>query len=307
VKGFIANTDFDWFTVLSQVPEVEEVNFWRPSPRVPFKALQRGEPFFFRLKAPHHAIGGFGLYDRYEALQVWLAWDAFGVKNGARSFGELRARLEDLRARNRIEQAGELRLGCIMVVQPVFFEPDEWVRLPNDWHVRTQFGKGYDLDIGEGKRVWRECLERALARKLPPVIEIEENRYGDPVPVRPRLGQGTFRIAVMQAYRGACAITTEHSLPALEAAHIQPFAEGGRHEVRNGLFLRSDLHRLFDRGYVTVTPDCVFRVGDRLREDYANGHTYYPLNGRRLVLPGALEERPARELLAWHGERVFLG
>jgi putative restriction endonuclease len=139
------------------------------------------------------------------------------------------------------------------------------------------------------------------------VIEIEENRYGDPVPVRPRLGQGTFRIAVMQAYRGACAITTEHSLPALEAAHIQPFAEGGRHEVRNGLFLRSDLHRLFDRGYVTVTPDCVFRVGDRLREDYANGHTYYPLNGRRLVLPGALEERPARELLAWHGERVFLG
>jgi putative restriction endonuclease len=72
--------------------------------------------------------------------------------------------------------------------------------------------------------------------------------------VRPRLGQGTFRIATIQAYERACAVTGEHSLPALEAAHIRPFAEGGTHDVSNGLLLRADLHRLFDRGYVTVTP-----------------------------------------------------
>lgn len=36
----------------------------------------------------------------------------------------------------------------------------------------------------------------------------------------------------------------------------------------NGILRRSDLHRLFDRGYVTVTPDPGFRVGERLRADH---------------------------------------
>jgi len=47
------------------------------------------------------------------------------------------------------------------------------------------------------------------------------------------------------------------------------------HEVSNGLLLRSDIHRLFDAGYVTVTPDYEFKVSGRLREDFNNGETYY--------------------------------
>jgi len=73
--------------------------------------------------------------------------------------------------------------------------------------------------------------------------------------IRPRLGQGAFRVSVTEAYNRACAVTQEHSLPALEAAHIRPFAKEGPHEVRNGLLLRADLHRLFEQGYLTVTPN----------------------------------------------------
>src|SRR5207245_78783 len=40
------------------------------------------------------------------------------------------------------------------------------------------------------------------------------------------------------------------ALPVLHAAHIRPVSEGGRHLVTNGLLLRSDVHALFDRGYV---------------------------------------------------------
>ena len=59
---------------------------------------------------------------------------------------------------------------------------------------------------------------------------------------------------VTDAYQRKCAVTGERTLPALEAAHIKPFAEGGSHNPQNGLLLRRDIHALFDGGYVTVTP-----------------------------------------------------
>jgi len=64
---------------------------------------------------------------------------------------------------------------------------------------------------------------------------------------------------------------------------------------------------LRDRGYVTVTPDYRFQVGRRLREDWQNGRTYYPLHGTRVHVPDDPALRPAPELLAWHNEHVFLG
>jgi putative restriction endonuclease len=89
-------------------------------------------------------------------------------------------------------------------------------------------------------------------------------RYGTPVLVRPRLGQGAFRLLVADIYKRRCAITQERTLPALDAAHVRPYAEGGVHDVTNGLLLRRDLHSLFDRGYVTVTPELRFEVSRRI-------------------------------------------
>jgi putative restriction endonuclease len=102
-------------------------------------------------------------------------------------------------------------------------------------------------------------------------------------------------------------VTGEKALPVLEAAHIKPVAAGGVHRVDNGLLLRSDVHTLFDRGYVTVTADRRFLVSGRLRTDYDNGEHYYQLHGSRVWLPESEEERPGRELLEWHAETQFLG
>lgn len=93
----------------------------------------------------------------------------------------------------------------------------------------------------------------------------------------------------------------------LDAAHIKPFAEGGAHDVTNGLALRTDLHRLFDRGYVTVDEDDRFVVGRRLREEFENGKTYYALQGTKLVLPSAPDLRRSSAALAWHRSEVFVG
>jgi putative restriction endonuclease len=104
-----------------------------------------------------------------------------------------------------------------------------------------------------------------------------------------------------------CAITSEHSLPALETAHIRSYAREGPHQVRNGNLLRADVHRLFDKGYVTITPELLLEVSDRLNADYSNGRSYYPLNTQRLRLPTLAKDRPAEEFLIWHNDNVYLG
>jgi putative restriction endonuclease len=75
--------------------------------------------------------------------------------------------------------------------------------------------------------------------------------------------------------------------------------------VRNGLLLRADIHRLFDRGYVTVTPELRFEVSGRLREEFENGKTYYALHGTTIRVPGPTTDRPDPALLRWHNEQVF--
>jgi putative restriction endonuclease len=153
----------------------------------------------------------------------------------------------------------------------VFFPPDLWIPQPADWQKANLRYARYDLTAGEGLRVWEACVQRAQAVALPQVdpplpLVAAGDRFGAPTVVTPRLGQGVFRLAVTRAYDSACAVTQEHSLPALEAAHIQPYGKGGEHQVQNGMLLRSDVHRLFDKGYVTVTPDHHVEISARLRE-----------------------------------------
>ena len=127
-----------------------------------------------------------------------------------------------------------------------------------------------------------------------------------PQVVQPRLGQGTFRIAVTSVY-GACAVSGEHSLPALDAAHVRPYADGGAHALPNGLLLRADIHRLYDAGYVTVTPDYRFRVSHDLAGDFHNGREYERFAGRAITVPRAPLDQPNREILEWHEAEVFRG
>jgi putative restriction endonuclease len=102
-------------------------------------------------------------------------------------------------------------------------------------------------------------------------------------------------------------VTGERTLPVLEAAHIKPFSQAGPHSLENGLLLRSDLHTLFDRGYVTVAPDGTFLVSKRIREDFENGRDYYVLEGRRIAAPAAPNPPPSSRFLEWHANTVFRG
>jgi HNH endonuclease len=67
-----------------------------------------------------------------------------------------------------------------------------------------------------------------------------------------RLAQQAFKAVVLSTYHGHCAITGTKIRPVLQAAHIKPVANGGENRIDNGLLLRSDVHTLYDDGYLAV-------------------------------------------------------
>ena len=312
-SGYVGNTDYDWYSFLHQRslgPEPpDEVNFWRPSGRQAFGAIKPGSPFFFKLRAPHSAVAGFGYFARFSRATLSMAWEAFGEKNGAGSFEEFRGRLVKL-LRAPIDKGEDPVIGCVMISDPVFFPKADWVSVPSDFADQVQRGKTYGVATGEGLQLWKECQARVLKRaqsKGPDSLVAEQaERYGAPVLVRPRYGQGSFSLGIRDAY-GACAVTREHSLPVLEAAHIKPYSKGGEHRFGNGLCLRSDIHRLYDAGYVTVDPNHEFRVSQHLKENWKNGKAYYALQGTKILLPSAPEEQPDAAMLEWHRDTLFKG
>lgn len=310
MRLFVAVTDYDWFQLHATKPLVEEVNFWRPSGTAQFKALSIGEPLLFKLHAPRNYIAGGGFFTKFVQLPLRLAWDAFGEGNGVRTLAEARTRIAQYR-REPIGVTEDPRIGCIILCEPFFFPQDQWIPVPADFALNIVSGKTYSTDEESGRALWAQVRDRlriSAAADISPaaatIAAIEGPRYGNPVPVRPRLGQGAFRIVVTDAYERRCAVTGERTLPVLQAAHIRPYSEGGPHDPANGLLLRSDLHTLFDLGYLTVDPDeRRLLVSQRIRQEFDNGRHYYALHGSEIRSPIDPAALPSRDNLLYHYER----
>ena len=97
IRLYVAVTDNAWFRQLSAIDGIDEVNFWQPSGRTQFRALQPGELFLFKLHAPDSFIAGGGVFSHASIVPLSIAWDAFGLKNGVQSVTEMRKRLAHYR------------------------------------------------------------------------------------------------------------------------------------------------------------------------------------------------------------------
>lgn len=79
------------------------------------------------------------------------------------------------------------------------------------------------------------------------------------------------------------------------------------HDASNALLLHSDVHSLFDAGYLPVTPELRFEVSRSIREEFGNGLHYYALHGQETPKPDDPQLLPDRTALAWHNEQRFNG
>jgi putative restriction endonuclease len=311
VRLWAANTDLDWFDYLTTQPDIDEVNFWQPSGHANFGAISEGELFLFKLKSPRNAIGGFGVLSQSTNMPLSLAWEAFGIKNGARSLPEMQQRIFHYRGDARHEP--DPMIGCRVVLQPVFLPEEHWIPQPESWARSIVVGKTYETSTAEGLRLWEQVMaaaelatvDRSGVAEQQSIYLAPGPRYGEPHLIRPRLGQGAFRLAVTEAYNRECAITGGRVLPALDAAHIQAFGSGGEHEVSNGLLLRRDIHSVFDAGYLTFDEELRVVVSDRVRTEFNNGNEYRRLQGERLRVPPNPMFQPDPARLEWHRENRF--
>lgn len=304
MRFWVAITDYDWYAYLASRPHLDDVNFWQPRGCHRSVALNEGDAFVFKLRAKYgDVVVGGATFMRFDCASPALAWQAFEQSNGAATFEAMLDRIE--RLRHGPVDADADSIGINVLASPYFLAPTAWVGAPKDWSRNIEQGKTYDSGTGAGAELWAALGEAANKQQL--AIAEPVAAYGEPALVRPRLGQGGFRLAVTEAYARRCAVTGERTLPVLQAAHIKPYSKAGPHALENGLLLRSDIHTLFDRGYITVTPDLTVRVSGRIREEWENGRDYYALDRGQLRLPLPPNPPPSRDLLQWHADTVFRG
>jgi putative restriction endonuclease len=109
-------------------------------------------------------------------------------------------------------------------IQSLFLDEQNWLANPPGWAGNIVRGKMYDSQNEDGGTIWRKMSPYFSA----PIVNIgsdqddisnkirdEFPRFGEPVLVKPRLGQSSFRMIVTEAYNRRCAITGENTLVVL--------------------------------------------------------------------------------------------
>lgn len=232
----------------------------------------------------------------------------FGEANGATSLERMRARIAHYR-HEPIGPHDDPEIGCVFVRNVTFF-PDSLAHdPPPGFAANIVQGKSFDMADRQVSGYFGDLMQLVLGV----AIEIDFSQpwhaagpvFGDPRLAPYRLAQQSFKAVVLSAYHGHCAITGNKIRPVLQAAHIRPVSDGGENRLDNGLLLRSDVHTMFDRGYLAVDQSHRLLVSPRLRGDFGNGEQFYAKAGQVIALPDRKADRPQQGFLQWHLDTIF--
>jgi hypothetical protein len=150
----------------------------------------------------------------------------------------------------------------------------------------------------QAAHTFRERAAKALLSVADKGTEVERL-------VRQRVGQDVFREALLDYWRGACAVTGLSLPEVLRASHAKPWAactsDEERLDVFNGLLLVAHLDALFDRGLITFDACGDMVTATRLALDHRRLLRLDVGLRLRWVAP---EHLP---FLDWHREHVFRG
>jgi hypothetical protein len=144
-------------------------------------------------------------------------------------------------------------------------------------------------------------LEDELERRLPEIPAFDPANLGEGkeltmANIVRRRGQFDFLRTLLKIYNGKSVISGCNVECALEAAHIIPYRGAQTNHPANGLFLRADLHILFDLGLITIlTPEMSVRMDESLR-----GTEYEQYHGLLLPRPDEAFYNPNEEALSEH-------
>lgn len=121
--------------------------------------------------------------------------------------------------------------------------------------------------------------------------------------VRQRIGQDLYREALMQYWKGSCAVTTIDIPQMLKASHAKPWkncdTDSERLNVYNGFLLSANLDSLFDSGLISFTDQ-----GDIVYSSNISSSQILTIGLPSNACLRWIDEKHL-PFLAWHRERVF--
>lgn len=156
----------------------------------------------------------------------------------------------------------------------------------SELHIEGAFDvNGQKITVHERDYESLRCVLRRLQElfiALPPTpIEIYNVRWQQIVAggldateteetVKQRVGQDVYREALMNYWKGACAVTDCAVVEVLRASHAKPWKDCSsaeeRLDVYNGFLLSANLDALFDKGLITFDDDGKIMLSSQLNE-----------------------------------------
>ena len=286
----IAPTDEKWFNYLKEKQLNSYVNFWTPTPWN-IKKLKLNDKFYFMLKSPTRKIGGLGEFVEYKNLTTEEAWKKFGFRNGTQSKSDFVTKIKQY-VNKRSEKFSDnidlrdYKIGCLVLKNCEFWDQSEYksasdhgVVFPSQV-VKIKFFEEYNPFI-------KSSDDDIDFFEL--VSEPRDNIRGF---IKIREGQSTFKSKILKAYNNSCCITGENTPELLEAAHIQEYRNRFSNNVKNGLLLRVDFHKLFDNNLLLIDSSYKIHVSSLVEnEDYKKYH------GQAINLPSNKNNHPSIEAL----------
>jgi hypothetical protein len=135
--------------------------------------------------------------------------------------------------------------------------------------------------------IYWESMRASLPKELADVIQ--------------RPGAAEFREQVLAEYDFKCAVSGCSSIEAVDVAHIVPYFGLESDEIQNAIPLRADLHRLFDRGLLSIEYEqsekiYVTKIHDFVIKDYASFHN------SKVEIPKDPFSKPSKVALKIHKE-----
>lgn len=121
-----------------------------------------------------------------------------------------------------------------------------------------------------------------------------------------------FKRYIPQVYNDTCAITgmqirSTFNYNFVDACHIIPFSISHDDKVTNGLALCPNMHRAFDRGFITINENYQILISREIIDDFTHPYSFRQLENRQLILPKDKQYYPSLENLKWHSKEVFKG
>lgn len=293
----IAPTDIGWFTHLRREKIVNDINFWTPTPWN--VKMSKGDRLYFMLKSPIRKIGGGGYFKSYQNMTVEQAWDKYGIKNGFDTRDAFvdsltKHRSKNTNNKNRLNK--ESLIGCIVLEHVVFLDDDKFIELESESQIvfKKQIVTTKQYDDKEDDlldRIFRDGGTRTDDEFSLVDPEIEKDKVS--AVVTKRFGQGKFRADISEIYLNKCCVTGEATPELLEAAHIQSYKNVSSNNKKNGLLLRVDIHKLFDKGLMYIDEKYIIHISPFVKSD-----NYRLLEGQKISLPNNVNDYPSLAALA---------